>query len=80
MSSLDPVAVARRCQELEPGLEGCRVTAAPGEDVWELRIECPPHSHRLRVDALYIEECLRGGDCRHLQELLAEVCRYLEGR
>ncbi len=81
MIAPEPAEVVALCLELEPRLQaGYRVEAEPlDESFWELRFDRQGRRHRLKLDPLYIEECLEGGDCGHLQELLGEVCNFLEG-
>ena len=74
-----PAEVEQLCLTLEPRLEA-GYEAEPLDEFWELRFELGGRRHRLKIDPLYIEECLDGGGCDHLRELLREVCNFLEGR
>ena len=81
MRPFEQAEVELLCLRLEPRLRaGYRVEAEPADELWELRFELHGLRHRLKLDPLYIEDCLDRGDCGHLQELLDEVCHFLEGR
>ncbi len=76
---LEPEDVVELLRQLEPRLAaGYSVEAEREDEFWELRFGRGGRRHRLKIDPLYLEECL-DGECAHLEELLAEVCGYLEG-
>ena len=79
MNLYQPAQVLRLLLELEPRLEaGYEVEAEAVDEFWELRFALGGRHHRLRLDPLYVEECLNEGRCRHLREVLSEVCSFLE--